>query len=135
MASIMRVSAGAVESSAPACRCNSTGNSVTRRQGRSEIAAPQPLNSASALRITCCHICRPPPLLLAARGLGITASARVSPPGAIRGAERIARGRAVEAGADAATLALLDIEDLPIAYLPGGALRVRARVVDEIAAH
>jgi N-methylhydantoinase A/oxoprolinase/acetone carboxylase beta subunit len=48
-------------------------------------------------------------------------------------AERIARGRAVEAGADDATLALVDIEDLPIAYLPGGALRVRARVVGEIA--
>jgi N-methylhydantoinase A/oxoprolinase/acetone carboxylase beta subunit len=48
-------------------------------------------------------------------------------------AERIARGRATEAGADPATLALVDIEDLPIAYLPGGALRVRARVVGEIA--
>ena len=49
-------------------------------------------------------------------------------------AERIARARATEAGADPATLALVDIEDLPIAYLPGGALRVRARVVGEIAA-
>ena len=49
-------------------------------------------------------------------------------------AERIARTRAVEAGADGATLALVDIEDLPIAYLPGGAIRVRARVVGEIAA-
>lgn len=49
-------------------------------------------------------------------------------------AERIARHKAVEAGADGATLALVDIEDLPIAYLPGGALRVRARVVGEIAA-
>jgi N-methylhydantoinase A/oxoprolinase/acetone carboxylase beta subunit len=49
-------------------------------------------------------------------------------------AERIARGRALEAGADAASLALVDIEDLPIAYLPGAALRVRARVVGEISA-
>ncbi|MCC7281939.1 MAG: hydantoinase/oxoprolinase family protein [Acetobacteraceae bacterium] len=49
-------------------------------------------------------------------------------------AERIARSRAVEAGADAATLTLVDIEDLPLAYLPGGALRVRARMVGEIAA-
>jgi N-methylhydantoinase A/oxoprolinase/acetone carboxylase beta subunit len=53
---------------------------------------------------------------------------------AMEEAERLARGRAVDAGADAATLALVDIEDLPIAYLPGGALRVRARVVGEIAA-
>jgi len=49
-------------------------------------------------------------------------------------AERIARDRAVESGADRATLALVDMEDLPVAYLPGGALRVRARVVGEIAA-
>lgn len=53
---------------------------------------------------------------------------------AMDAAERVARDRAVEAGADGATLALVDIEDLPIAYLPGGALRVRARVVGEIAA-
>jgi N-methylhydantoinase A/oxoprolinase/acetone carboxylase beta subunit len=49
-------------------------------------------------------------------------------------AERIARDRAVESGADRGTLALVDIEDLPLAYMPGGALRVRARVVGEIAA-
>lgn len=49
-------------------------------------------------------------------------------------AERIARARAVEAGAEATSLALVDIEDLPVAYLPGNALRVRARVVGEIAA-
>ncbi len=49
-------------------------------------------------------------------------------------AERIAREHAVTAGADAASLALVDIEDLPLAYMPGGALRVRARVVGNIAA-
>ena len=37
------------------------------------------------------------------------------------------------AGADRATLKLVDIEDLPIAYLPGNALRVRARVIGDIA--
>ncbi|MBK1657341.1 hydantoinase/oxoprolinase N-terminal domain-containing protein [Paracraurococcus ruber] len=48
-------------------------------------------------------------------------------------AGRIARARAVEAGADPRTLMLVDQEDLPIAYLPGGALRVRARVIGDIA--
>jgi N-methylhydantoinase A/oxoprolinase/acetone carboxylase beta subunit len=48
-------------------------------------------------------------------------------------AERIARARAAEAGAEPDSLLLVEIEDLPIAYLPGGALRVRARVVGEIA--
>lgn len=52
---------------------------------------------------------------------------------ALAEAERIARDRAIHAGADAATLALVDQEDLPIAYLPGNALRVRARVVGDIA--
>jgi N-methylhydantoinase A/oxoprolinase/acetone carboxylase beta subunit len=53
---------------------------------------------------------------------------------ALAEAERIARERAVNAGADPATLTLVDQEDLPIAYLPGNGLRVRARVVGEIAA-
>ncbi|MCS6933216.1 MAG: hydantoinase/oxoprolinase family protein [Acetobacteraceae bacterium] len=47
-------------------------------------------------------------------------------------AERIARARAVDAGADPASLSLVDIEDLPLAYMPGGALRVQARVVGDI---
>ena len=49
-------------------------------------------------------------------------------------AERIARDRAVAAGAAANSVTLVDLEDLPLAYLPGGALRVRARVVGDIAA-
>lgn len=53
---------------------------------------------------------------------------------AITEAESIARRRAVEAGAAAGMLVLVELEDLPLTYLPGGALRVRARVVGEIAA-
>jgi 3',5'-cyclic AMP phosphodiesterase CpdA len=52
---------------------------------------------------------------------------------ALQEAERVARARAAEAGAAPDSLVLVDVEDLPIAYLPGGALRVRARVVGEIA--
>lgn len=53
---------------------------------------------------------------------------------ALAEAEKLAREKAVEAGADAATLSLVDLEDLPLAYMPGGALRVRARVVGDIGA-
>ena len=53
---------------------------------------------------------------------------------ALAQARALAEQRAVHAGADAATLKLVDIEDLPLAYLPGGAMRVRARVVGDIAA-
>jgi N-methylhydantoinase A/oxoprolinase/acetone carboxylase beta subunit len=52
---------------------------------------------------------------------------------AIAEARRRAEDKAVAAGADAATLELVEVEDLPIAYLPGNALRTRVRVVGEIA--
>lgn len=42
--------------------------------------------------------------------------------------------KAVEAGADRATLKTVEIEDLPIAYMPGNSVRVRARVIGDIAA-
>jgi N-methylhydantoinase A/oxoprolinase/acetone carboxylase beta subunit len=51
---------------------------------------------------------------------------------AIAEARRLAEAKAVAAGADAATLAVVEVEDLPLAYLPGNSLRVRVRVVGEI---
>ena len=47
---------------------------------------------------------------------------------AIAAAERQAGERAVAAGADRNSLQTVDIEDMPLAYLPGNALRVRVRV-------
>jgi N-methylhydantoinase A/oxoprolinase/acetone carboxylase beta subunit len=52
---------------------------------------------------------------------------------AIASAEAEARQRAVAAGADAAGLETVDVEDLPLAYLPGNALRVRVRVAGPMA--
>jgi N-methylhydantoinase A/oxoprolinase/acetone carboxylase beta subunit len=40
--------------------------------------------------------------------------------------------RAVAAGAERATLQTVDVEDMPIAYLPGNARRVRVRVAGEM---
>ena len=51
---------------------------------------------------------------------------------AIAEARRIAERRAVSGGADAATLQVVEVEDLPLAYLPGHSLRVRVRVVGRI---
>ncbi|MBV9829921.1 MAG: hydantoinase/oxoprolinase family protein [Alphaproteobacteria bacterium] len=53
---------------------------------------------------------------------------------AIAAAEAQAIGRAVAAGADRATLQVIEVEDMPIAYLPGNALRVRVRVAGELEA-
>ena len=52
---------------------------------------------------------------------------------AIGRARRAAEDKAVAAGADRATLNVVEVEDLPLAYLPGNSLRTRVRVVGEIA--
>jgi len=51
---------------------------------------------------------------------------------AIAAAETQAKERAVAAGADPAGLATVDVEDMPLSYLPGNALRVRVRVAGEM---
>jgi N-methylhydantoinase A/oxoprolinase/acetone carboxylase beta subunit len=51
---------------------------------------------------------------------------------AIAAAETQAVERAVAAGADRASLQIIDVEDMPLAYLPGNALRVRVRVAGEM---
>jgi N-methylhydantoinase A/oxoprolinase/acetone carboxylase beta subunit len=52
---------------------------------------------------------------------------------AIAAAREIAEDRAVQAGAERNSLKTVDVEDMPIAYLPGNALRVRVRVAGAIA--
>jgi N-methylhydantoinase A/oxoprolinase/acetone carboxylase beta subunit len=52
---------------------------------------------------------------------------------ALAEAQRLAEAKATRAGADPATLAVVEVEDLPLAYLPGNSLRVRLRVVGDIA--
>jgi len=51
---------------------------------------------------------------------------------ALAEAEAIARCRAAEAGACVESIKTIEVEDLPIAYLPGGSRRVRVRVVGDI---
>jgi N-methylhydantoinase A/oxoprolinase/acetone carboxylase beta subunit len=53
---------------------------------------------------------------------------------AIALAEAQAQQRAIAVGADRASLQTVDVEDMPLAYLPGNALRVRVRVAGEMAA-
>jgi N-methylhydantoinase A/oxoprolinase/acetone carboxylase beta subunit len=52
---------------------------------------------------------------------------------AIERATAVAQQRAVAAGADKNTLAVVERDDLPLAYMPGDALRVRVKVVGEVA--
>jgi N-methylhydantoinase A/oxoprolinase/acetone carboxylase beta subunit len=53
---------------------------------------------------------------------------------AIARARGIAEERAVHAGAAPDALRVVEVEDLPLAYLPGNSLRTRVKVVGEIAA-
>lgn len=52
---------------------------------------------------------------------------------AIGQATELARNRAAEAGAVLSTINITEIEELPLAYLPGGAVRVRVKAVGELA--
>jgi N-methylhydantoinase A/oxoprolinase/acetone carboxylase beta subunit len=51
---------------------------------------------------------------------------------AIAAADAQAKERAVAAGADPASLQTVDVEDMPLAYLPGNLLRVRVRVAGDL---
>ena len=51
----------------------------------------------------------------------------------LKKATDIATERAISAGADAASIKIVEMEDLPLAYIPGNAVRARVRVVGEIA--
>lgn len=51
---------------------------------------------------------------------------------AIDRAREVAEEKAISAGANPSTIQLVEVEDLPLAYLPGNALRTRVRVVGDI---
>ncbi len=53
---------------------------------------------------------------------------------AIEAARDLAAERAVAAGASADTLKTIETEDMPLSYLPGNSLRVRVRMVGDVAA-
>jgi hypothetical protein len=53
---------------------------------------------------------------------------------AIAKARELAEQRAVDAGADRDSLTVVETEDIPIAYLPGNALRIKMKVVGNVAA-
>jgi N-methylhydantoinase A/oxoprolinase/acetone carboxylase beta subunit len=52
---------------------------------------------------------------------------------ALAAAQGIANDRAVAAGANRKSLATIESEDMPLAYLPGNSVRVRVRVVGDVA--
>lgn len=51
---------------------------------------------------------------------------------AVEAAKRKATERAITAGADPGTIEIVDVEDIPLAYLPGNATRIRAKAVGDL---
>jgi hypothetical protein len=51
---------------------------------------------------------------------------------ALEEAARLARARACTAGADPASVEILDLEEIPLAYLPGNAVRIKAKAVGNL---
>jgi N-methylhydantoinase A/oxoprolinase/acetone carboxylase beta subunit len=52
---------------------------------------------------------------------------------AIADAKQEASDRAIAAGADPASISIVDVEDVPLAYLPGNATRIRVKAVGDLA--
>jgi hypothetical protein len=52
---------------------------------------------------------------------------------ALAQARDMVRKEAIKAGADPKTVDLVEIEEIPLAYLPGNAVRVRAKAVGNLA--
>ncbi|WP_349258764.1 hydantoinase/oxoprolinase family protein [Steroidobacter sp.] len=53
--------------------------------------------------------------------------------GALAAATASATEAAVAAGADGATVRIMDVEEIPLAYIPGGAVRIRMKAVGDLA--
>jgi N-methylhydantoinase A/oxoprolinase/acetone carboxylase beta subunit len=51
---------------------------------------------------------------------------------ALDDAKAEASHKAIEAGADAATVQIVDVEDVPLTYLPGNATRIRVKAVGDL---
>ena len=52
---------------------------------------------------------------------------------ALAEAQQLARDEAVKAGADPQTVAIIDVQEVPLAYLPGSATRIRVRAAGDLA--
>jgi N-methylhydantoinase A/oxoprolinase/acetone carboxylase beta subunit len=63
----------------------------------------------------------------------VYALASMSRDDAVADAKAEATAKAIDAGADPETIQIVDVEDVPLAYLPGNATRIRAKAVGDLA--
>ncbi|MDP6057562.1 MAG: hypothetical protein QGH33_01660, partial [Pirellulaceae bacterium] len=53
--------------------------------------------------------------------------------GSLEKAKCEARARAEQTGADSSTVEIIEVEEIPLAYMPGGAVRLRVKAVGDLA--
>ena len=92
--------------------------------GASEMVKPDHFEAANAVGAAIAQISGEVDRVYALNGL--------SREQAIDDAKAEASAKAVDAGADASTIQIVDIEDVPLAYLPGNATRIRVKAVGDL---
>lgn len=92
--------------------------------GVSELLSPQHASVANAIGASIAQVGGETERVYAYEEMGREA--------AIEAAVEEAKADAVACGADAETLSVLEIDEVPLAYVPGGSVRVRAKVAGEL---
>lgn len=95
-------------------------------RGASRIVVPEHAGVANAIGAAIAQVSGEIDQVLAYDTHGRTA--------ALDQARSAATAKAAAAGADEKTIRIIDVEELPLQYLPGGAVRVRVKAVGELAA-
>jgi N-methylhydantoinase A/oxoprolinase/acetone carboxylase beta subunit len=92
--------------------------------GASEMVTPQHFEAANAVGAAIAQI--------SGEVDRVYALATMSRDDALADAKTEATSKAVAAGADPATVQIVDVEDVPLAYLPGNATRIRVKAVGDL---
>lgn len=94
-------------------------------QGASELVRPENYAVANAIGAAIAQI--------GGETDRIFSLAEMSREEALEAAKKEASGRAIAAGADASTIEIVDVEEVPLAYLPGNATRIMVKAVGNLA--
>ncbi len=97
---------------------------VTEVDGVGELVKPRHFAAANAVGAAIAQISGEVDRVFALNG--------ISRDDAVATARTEATERAIAAGADPATVEIVDVEDIPLAYLPGNATRIRAKAVGDL---
>ncbi|MEW6397981.1 MAG: hydantoinase/oxoprolinase family protein [Bacillota bacterium] len=96
-----------------------------RLAGASEVVRPQHFEVANAIGAAIAQVSGQVERIFSLAGMGREE--------ALEEARRMARDEALRAGADPATVEIVEVDDVPLAYLPGNATRIRVKAAGSLA--